>query len=141
MELILNLVWLLTTAGIFAAFGVWTAHQPKGATAASRHRFQIGLALVCVAALLFPIISMTDDLATTVVALEEWSAVRRAALLAFAFIHDLSLVGTTAVAPIFARVIRSVCLACAGLVSITILSILSPSTATVWSFRAPPFLQ
>ncbi len=129
MELALNLAWLFVAGGLFAAFGAW------------RRPGRVALALVCVAALLFPIISMTDDFATAPAAVEAWSALRRATLIAFVVIHASPLVLTSPVAATIAQIGRSIHLACAGLIFVTALSILSPSTSTVWSFRAPPSVQ
>ena len=56
MELLLNLVWLLAAAGVVLA----TTGSSRGSR---RHplRFEI-IALACVALLLFPVISASDDL-------------------------------------------------------------------------------
>jgi hypothetical protein len=137
MELVLNLVWVLTAIGIFGAYGAWAARAPKGVVSQRRKR-HIGLALVCVVALLFPIISMTDDMATDAAALAEWTSARRTALIVASVVLNAILCAVTPVAVMVAQPGRSVHLACVGLVAIALLSILSPSITTVWSFRAPP---
>jgi hypothetical protein len=56
LELILNLVWFAISAGLFCYFA---SHRVAG----PRYRFAAGLlALMCVSCLLFPVVSMTDDL-------------------------------------------------------------------------------
>jgi hypothetical protein len=65
MEILLNVLWLLVSAAIA---GIWLAQSRK------RHRW-LGpglqaLALVCIAIFLFPVISATDDLQATAVAIE-----------------------------------------------------------------------
>ena len=66
MELLLNLVWLFTTAFVFVWWGV------EGCRTARGWRFFAGaLALLCVVLLLFPVISMTDDLMRTPVCAED----------------------------------------------------------------------
>jgi hypothetical protein len=67
MEVLLNLVWLLTalTAGAYVLL--------------RRSRAAVVVATLCVVVLLFPIISVTDDLQSDAAVLEETSAVRRAA--------------------------------------------------------------
>lgn len=137
MEVVLNLSWLFIAAITAAAFSVWAARLPDGA-AARRLRRSAGLALVCVVALLFPIISVTDDLAPDTAALEEWTSARRVALQVIALAQH---------APVMMPIIElpllpmrgPIALACLGLVSIPTLAVLSPATTTVWSFRGPPF--
>jgi hypothetical protein len=79
MELLLNLVWALITCGAF----VFLLPRSRGGRAAV-----IGLA--CVAALLFPIISVSDDLSVARDAWEEATSIRRvsAMLDAFATSHS-----------------------------------------------------
>ena len=137
MELFLNIVWLSVAGGIFAAFAAWAAGQPQGAVSRYRH-FTIAIALGCVAAILFPIISMSDDLATAPAAVEAWNSMRRSALIAFAVIHPSPLQVSSTMTFVVAQISRSIHFACVGLVAVTIVSVLSPSTSTVWSFRAPP---
>jgi len=140
MELILNLVWLLVVGGIFAAFAAWAAGQPHGAVSRYRH-FTIVVALGCVAAVLFPIISMSDDLATAPAAVEAWNSMRRSALIAFVIVVSSPLLVSSTITTVVAQINRSVHLACIGLVTVTVVSILSPSISTIWSFRAPPLAR
>ena len=78
MELVLNLVWCAIVAGAAIRFGLWSAKQPR------RHRYAVALATICVLALLFPIISVTDDLRNDPAVFEETSAVRKMGILASA---------------------------------------------------------
>jgi hypothetical protein len=56
LELILNLVWLAISAGFFCYFA---KHRVPG----SRYGLIVSvLAMVCLSCLLFPVVSMTDDL-------------------------------------------------------------------------------
>jgi len=57
VELTLNLVWLVISAVLLLLCG-----RRESASVAPRHRGLVVLALVCVICLLFPVISMTDDL-------------------------------------------------------------------------------
>jgi hypothetical protein len=127
LELLLNLVWLGVTACIAAAFAVYALRHPGRASA------RMALTLACVAALLFPIISMTDDLAATTAALEEWSAMRRTVLVV--------LIDTPLLAQTAERIGAAVLRVCAVFVVLDVIAVLSPATTTVWSFRAPPFAQ
>lgn len=76
LELFLNVAWLAIVIAAFAAYANWS----RRAKAASRLR--VGIAITCGLALLFPIISVSDDLLPNVAALEEWTAARRANLIA-----------------------------------------------------------
>jgi hypothetical protein len=136
METLLNLSWLVIAVATAAGFGLWSARQPGGAES-RRLRRSVGLALVCVVALLFPIISVTDDLASDTSALEEWSSARRAAFVIAIAQHTLALSTVADLAPLLIH--GPVALACVGLAVIPTLAVLSPSTTIVWSFRGPPF--
>lgn len=57
LELVLNLGWLALSIAVFAFFGVRFISSNT-----DRNRVIAALALVCVVCLLFPVISMTDDL-------------------------------------------------------------------------------
>jgi len=57
MELLLNLVWL-ATALLVAAIGLAGAN----AGVSSAKRWQIAIAVVCLCVVLFPVISVSDDL-------------------------------------------------------------------------------
>jgi len=65
MELILNIVWLVMSAAIFAVFIRGARLRRVGATVA-----------ICVAALSFPIISITDDLCNDIM-IADASSMRR----------------------------------------------------------------
>lgn len=57
MELALNLVWLVLAAGLLISWGAHALSFPE------KHRLATAaLALACVICLLFPVISITDDL-------------------------------------------------------------------------------
>jgi hypothetical protein len=75
METILNLLWLVVTLGIF---GVWSSRWLP----ARRHRqvraLHEGLALLCALALLFPAVSLTDDLHPQIVAVDASAGKRNA---------------------------------------------------------------
>lgn len=57
MELLLNLVWLAVSAAVAGSFGLCLI-----AKSGRRERLAGCIALICVICLLFPVISMTDDL-------------------------------------------------------------------------------
>jgi hypothetical protein len=57
VELALNLVWLVLALLSFVLWGAYALSSPRR----DRH-FSALIALVCVAAFLFPVISMSDDL-------------------------------------------------------------------------------
>ncbi len=137
METILNVTWLLIALGSFGAFRLWAADLPDAAVS-TRQKRRVGLVLVCVLAILFPIISVTDDLRIDAATLDEWTAARRVAAVVFALLAAVALNRPTLVAVTVDLGRAPVRLASVGLGELPILSILSPSTETVWSFRAPP---
>ena len=124
LETLLNVVWLLVACGIFAVYAKSQRKVRGGA-----------LALLCLVALLFPIISVTDDMATDATIIEEWSALRRPILAITALVlalvvllfASLALVIEPRLAPTGERL------------EIAALTLLSASFATIWSFRPPPF--
>ena len=70
MELLLNILWLLLAIG---ALHFWRAQQ-YGRTCHRRHdRILAALALTCAFVVLFPVISVTDDLHAEPVAMEDSS--------------------------------------------------------------------
>jgi len=72
MESILNLVWVTIALSAIAQLCFWARTQTD------RHRVVIvAIATVCTLAVLFPIISVSDDLQETVAALEDHVTVRR----------------------------------------------------------------
>jgi len=69
MELLLNAIWLALAAGLLS---VWRARWLPRIRGGSRERSrQSFVGLVCVLALLFPAISLSDDLHPTVIALPD----------------------------------------------------------------------
>jgi hypothetical protein len=131
MELLLNLVWLAVALGAFARVAAWARRQPD--TAAGRRRVAaVVLATGCAVALLFPIISITDDLQTSAAVVEESIAVRRVAM--------------ATVLHIVPAILVACCLA-ASILGLTLLgfassepSLILPSSpaARVVSLRGPP---
>jgi hypothetical protein len=79
MEAILNLIWLAITLG---AIWLW---RFRWAASRRNPRHKVGLeavAMVCIVALLFPVISLTDDLHPEVVPVDSISSKRNHCLLA-----------------------------------------------------------
>jgi hypothetical protein len=76
MELALNILWLALSCAAFAALAGWCACQPRHAASRRRQKL-VGTSVTCLVALLFPIISITDDLSHDVL-LVEASVKRRA---------------------------------------------------------------
>jgi hypothetical protein len=73
METLLNAVWLIVAFAAFVRLAAWARAEPDRRRVAAAF-----VATACVVALLFPIISITDDLAASIAAIEETIAVRRA---------------------------------------------------------------
>jgi len=74
MELFLNIVWMLVAAGLLVAWRTRWIHERRGSSRRSLQEWSaISLALV----LLFFAVSMTDDMHSEIVALEECSASKR----------------------------------------------------------------
>ena len=69
MELTLNLIWLAIAAGSFAELARWGFGQ-AGDDSSRLRRKVVATAVVCVVALLFPIISISDDLCSNPVFVE-----------------------------------------------------------------------
>jgi hypothetical protein len=137
METILNLIWLSTVIGAAEVYRVRAAALPL-APDSSRRKREVALVLLCVVALLFPIISVTDDLAIDVATLDVWTAARRVSTVLITLLV-VALAGCSSLVAVTVDLGRApVRLASVGLGELPILSILSPSTETVWSFRAPP---
>lgn len=74
MELLLNLVWLGIAIASYVILGWRLARRGRKAT--SPRRVQSIMALSCVLAILFPVISLTDDLHEMQATLEEASSAR-----------------------------------------------------------------
>jgi hypothetical protein len=75
METILNLVWLAITLGIAA---VWSLRWLPARRHPRRRAVREAVALGCALALLFPAISLTDDLHPAIVAVDAASGKRNA---------------------------------------------------------------
>src|ERR1700732_4612415 len=73
MELALNLVWLITAVGSYALLARRLAKSEAGHSR-RRSRCQCIIALSCALAILFPVISLTDDLHDMQAAVEEPSS-------------------------------------------------------------------
>ncbi|MGA8307854.1 MAG: hypothetical protein WB723_19415 [Candidatus Acidiferrales bacterium] len=74
MELFLNLLWLLIAAG---AVGVWRTRWQRQKLPSRRDSFREWTAMGCALVLLFFAVSLTDDLHTAAMLLDECSASRR----------------------------------------------------------------
>src|ERR1700733_3041777 len=74
MELFLNLLWMLIAVGLLGAWRTRWVHQRHRAT---RHSLQEWSALSIALVLLFFAVSMTDDMHSEIVALEECSTSKR----------------------------------------------------------------
>lgn len=72
MEIVLNLVWLSISAALLIACGARVARASD-----DRTRLMAAIALVCLICLLFPVISMTDDLNSSGPALVEPSKLKK----------------------------------------------------------------
>ena len=75
MELLLNLVWLAIAVGSYAIVG-WRLVRAGSTKASGPNRLQCIVALSCSLAILFPVISLTDDLHEMQATLEEASSAR-----------------------------------------------------------------
>jgi hypothetical protein len=84
METILNLVWLaVTVAAIWLWRFRWTVSRRN-----PRHSTRMeAVAMVCALALLFPVISLTDDLHPETVAVDAASGKRNACLIVASSLH------------------------------------------------------
>ena len=137
METILNLIWLLIAGLAFGAYCIWAAGLPRLARSRRRKR-EVALVLVCLVALLLPIISVTDDLTVDLATLDQWTAARRASSVLLTMLVAQP-AGLASLAQAGAEVHRVVLrLASAGVDELPALFVLSPSIVTVWSFRATP---
>ncbi len=86
MEIALNLAWLTISAALLIALGVPAARANK-----DRSRLTAAIALVCLICLLFPVISMTDDLNCSGPALVETNKLKRLAASGPAILISVSL--------------------------------------------------
>ena len=126
LELFLNLAWLGIAIGALSAFAVWAR------SAESASHLSVGLSVICVLALLFPIISVSDDMRTDIAALEEWASARRAALIIVSIAH--------VAVPVVAAMQQTSkdVLVCIGLVILTISPLATRPFGSARSLRAPP---
>src|ERR1700740_463747 len=87
METTLNLIWLLVTiAAVWPWRFRWTVSREN-----RRHSTRMeSIAMVCVLALLFPVISLTDDLHPETVAVDAASGKRNACLIAASCPHAVN---------------------------------------------------
>jgi hypothetical protein len=86
LEIALNLVWLGVSIALVMVCGFHTTRAGE-----HRSRAMAAVALVCLICLLFPVISMTDDLNSNGPALVESSKLKRLAASAHAVLTLLSL--------------------------------------------------
>lgn len=129
LELFLNLAWLGIAISALSAFAVWSRTEKS-----EGHRVRVGVAVACGLALLFPIISVTDDMSSDTAALEEWTTARRAALIIVNVAHAASAIP---VAVAIAQTAKEL-FVCIGLVVLTFSSLTTATFATARSLRAPP---
>jgi len=83
MELFLNLLWLVVA---LLASATWLRHRFARLDKAGRRREAI--ALICALFLLFPVISLTDDLHAEVVLVEDAAASKRQAAVSAHQLHS-----------------------------------------------------
>lgn len=126
LELFLNLAWLGIAIGALSAFAMWARSADSG------NPLAVGLSVICVLALLFPIISVSDDMCADIAALEEWTSARRAALIILSIAHV-----AVAVVAAMQQTSKDV-LVCIGLVLLTIAPLATRHFAAARSLRAPP---
>jgi hypothetical protein len=134
MELLLNIIWLALAA---AAFG-WLLPGAMAARGRGRaHCLQAILALGCVAALLFPIISITDDLSAGHEVLEESAAARRWAMAVATGVGHAAAESASA-AVLIATLIVSTLLAAVARVETEVVPALSERLTLESDPRSPP---
>jgi hypothetical protein len=90
MELLLNILWLLIAVGLLGTWRMSWVHQRRRS---ARHSLQEWSAVSLALVLLFFAVSMTDDLHSEIVALEECSTSKRE-LVCSANVHALPQSGT-----------------------------------------------
>src|ERR1700739_4748939 len=84
METLLNLVWLAVTV---AAIWLWRFHWTVSRRNPRHSTRMEAVSMVCILALLFPVISLTDDLHPEIVAVDAASGKRNACLIAASAPH------------------------------------------------------
>jgi hypothetical protein len=125
MEGILNLVWLTIALAAFVRLHLWARLEPD-----HRRVAFVAVATVCGLALLFPIVSISDDLQETVAALEDHVALRR---LIASTAHVIAISVATVLVP-------DICLAVAALevADEKCLALTSFAGAPIFERRGPP---
>jgi hypothetical protein len=88
MEQFLNFVWLLIAVGSFSIAIPGAKRRRAAGEAAAGHPWMAFAAMLCAVALLFPIISVTDDLHFDPQAVEEWAGRRQQLISAHPTHHD-----------------------------------------------------
>jgi hypothetical protein len=137
MEAILNLIWLAITLGAIWLWRFrWAASRRN-----PRHNVRLeAVAMVCIVALLFPVISLTDDLHPEVVPVDSISSKRNLCLLAPVSAHPNHAKAPSSVRPWVALVLhfpREIKLAFSGFV---LSRPASQASSICWasSSRSPP---
>lgn len=127
MELLLNLTWLAIAIAAFARLGVWAS------TETDRRRIHLAVvATACVIVLLFPIISITDDLEGSAAVLEESATIKRVVASAVLLHVMPALVATLSVGVLAATLILL------GFMTEESFAVPLFLTAPVVSLRGPP---
>ena len=139
METILNLVWLaVTCAAIWLWRFRWTV-SPRN----RRHSTRLeAVAMVCVLALLFPVISLTDDLHPETVAVDAASGKRNACLIAASAPHLRAATQSSGAHMTLGMIPRPLAAANSAIIEISIASKLHDPGSLAGSFsgRSPPSL-
>jgi hypothetical protein len=126
MELLLNLAWLALAIAAFARLGWWASGETD------RGRILVvALSTLCLVVLLFPIISITDDLQATDAVLEETVAVRRVA--AAAALHAMPMLAAAIVVSV-----PAVSLSFLGFVTSKSFALPSAPALVTVALRGPP---
>lgn len=140
METILNLVWLGVT---LAALWMWRFRWAASRRDSHRNMRQEAIAIVCLLALLFPVISLTDDLHPDIVPADTVSSKRMHCLLVAHAVHGGSAKshsGTQSSFALLSKFPSEVYLVSAG-----VLQSIQVSSSIAFSFsgsgRSPPSLS
>jgi hypothetical protein len=140
MELLLNLAWLAIAVGSYAIVG-WRLACARSTKASGPNRLQCIVALSCSLAILFPVISLTDDLHEMQATLEEASSTRlviKQCGVSHSLTSARALHSTYCVAPPFATVVSWTVL---GRVATQEVSRPAAGNRVSTPIRAPPFLM
>lgn len=131
MELLLNILWLAVVLFAAIRIAVWAISQPDTREGLRRVRI-VSLATLCIVALMFPIISMTDDLDSNTALVEEAITAKRLVRAANELVLPLLIV-TALLASLLSRTVL-------GNVIENSPSPLAASHGLVFSLRGPPAL-